>query len=172
MEYDMRLNRSQIVTILKRLLGLCAVVLLSGCASIGGEKDADPEVETNNLIESPATTPKESTGSSLEVSKEPVVNRGGSGQISPVQGNNRNVEGDIFGHFAASLKQGLERFLPETMPALNWDRISTAVGGIVVLSLIYGLAFGLGRLPLRRRSPGLRGRGRHSGEQSGGSADQ
>jgi hypothetical protein len=152
------------------LLSFCAVVLLSGCASMGGEKDAEPGMDSSEQIESSATASEDSAGSRLEGGEDPVVNTGGSG--APVQGNNRNREDDIFQNIAASVKQGLERFLPKTISAINWDRISTAVGGIVVLSLIYGLAFGLGRLPSRRRSTGLGRSGRHTGKQSGGPVTQ
>jgi len=168
----MKLNRSLMITILMVALAICTGILMSGCASIGDGKDAKPELESPGRIDNQTTALKETSGSSPEVRKEPVVNTGGSGEKPQVQEASLNAEKDMFMHNATYLKQALDRILHTTLPEMNWNRIATVLAGILVISLIYGLAFGLGRLPLRRRGSGRRGSGRQTGEHAGGSVLQ
>lgn len=168
----MKLNRSLMITILMVALAICTGILMSGCASIGDGKDAKPELESPGRIDNQTTALKETSGSSPEVRKEPVVNTGGSGEKPQVQEASLNAEKDMFMHNATYLKQALDRILHTTLPEMNWNRIATVLAGILVISLIYGLAFGLGRLPLRRRGSGRRGGGRQTGEHAGGSVLQ
>lgn len=168
----MKLNRSLMITILTVVLAICTGILLSGCASIGDGKNAGPEMESPRRIDKLSTALKETSGSSPEVRKEPVVNTGGSGEKLHVQAANLNADEDMFKHNAMYLKQALDRILPTTLPEMNWNRITTVLAGILVISLIYGLAFGLGRLPLRRRGAGRRGGGRQTGEHARGSVPQ
>ena len=157
------------IAILIVVLAICTGILLSGCASVGDGKDAGPEMKSPRRIDKLSTALKETSGSSPEVRKEPVVNTGGSGEKPQVQEASLNAEKDMFMHNATYLKQALDRILHTTLPEMNWNRIATVLAGILVISLIYGLAFGLGRLPLRRRGSGRRGSGRQTGEHAGGS---
>ena len=155
----MKLNRSLMITILMVALAICTGILMSGCASIGDGKDAGPEMESPRRIDKLSTALKETSGSSPEVRKEPVVNTGGSVEKPQVQAANLNAGEDMSMHYASYLKQALDRILPTTLPEMNWNRITTVLAGILMLSMIYGLAFGLARLPLRRRGAGRRGGG-------------
>jgi uncharacterized protein YceK len=168
----MKLNRSLMITILMVVLAICTGILLSGCASIGDGKDAGQEIESPRRIDNQTTALKETSGSSPEVRKEPVVNTGGSGEKPHVQEASLKADEDIFKHNATYLKQGLDRILATTLPEMNWNRISTVLAGILMISMIYGLAFGLGRLSLRRRGAGRRGGGRETGEHARGPVPQ
>jgi uncharacterized protein YceK len=168
----MKLNRYLIITILMVVLAICTGILLSGCASIGGRKDAGPEMESTQRIDKQSTAVEETSGSNPEVRKEPVVNTGGSGEKPHVQEVSLKADEGRFELNASYLLQGLDRILPKTLTEMNWNRIGTALGGIVAMSLIYGLAFGLARLPLRRRGAGRRGGGRQTGEHARGSVPQ
>ena len=153
----MELNRSLMITILLVVLAICTGIVLSGCASIGkGKEDAGPAAESPQRIENQSTAVEETSGSSAEVRMEPVVYTGGSGGKTNVQAVSRNTDKDVFTDGATSLKQALERILPTTLPEMNWNRIGTVLAGILFLSMIYGLAFGIGRLSARRRDAGRR----------------
>jgi len=168
----MKLNRSLMIAILIVVLAICTGILLSGCASVGDGKDAGPEMKSPRRIDKLSTALKETSGSSPEVRKEPVVNTGGSGEKPHAQAANLNADEDMFKHNTTYLMQALDRILPETLLEMNWNRIATVLSGILVISMIYGLAFGLGRLPARRRGTGRRGSGRHTGEHARGSVLQ
>jgi uncharacterized protein YceK len=168
----MKLNRSLMITILMVVLAICTGILLSGCASIDNGKDAGQEMESPQRIDNQTTALKETSGSSTEVRKEPVVNTGGSGDKPHVQAANINADEDMFKYNAMYLKQALDRILSTSLPEMNWNRIATVLAGILFMSMIYGLAFGLGRLPARRRSAGRRGGSRQAGEHARGSVPQ
>jgi uncharacterized protein YceK len=162
----MKLNRSLMITILMIVLAICTGILLSGCASLRGGKDAEPEMESPQRIDKQSTAVEETSGGSPEVRKGPVVSTGGSGEKPPAQKASLKVDEDRIRINASYLLQGLDRILPETLPDINWNRIGTALGGILAMSLIYGLAFALARLPLRRRSAGRSGGGQQTGEHA------
>ncbi len=168
----MKLNRSIMITILTVVLAICTGILLSGCASIGDGKDAGPKQESSRRIDDRGTALKETSGSSPEVQKVPVVDTGVSGEKPRVQAANLNTDKDMFKHYATYLKRGLERILPGTLPEINWNGIVAALAGILVISIIYGLAFVLGRLPVHRRGAGRPGGGRQTGEHARGSVSQ
>jgi uncharacterized protein YceK len=155
----MKLNQSQLITILMVVLAICTGILLSGCASIGDGKDAGPKMESPQQIDKQSTAVEETSASSPEVRKEPVVNTGvntaGSGEKSYVQQASLKGDEDGFEHTATYLMQALERILPATLPEMNWNRIATVLVGILVILMIYGLAFGLARLarPQAERRP-------------------
>jgi hypothetical protein len=135
-------------------------VLLSGCASLGDGKNAGSETESQGQTDNPGTPLETTSGNNPETRTEPVVNTGGSGEQQPVQAANLNANKDMFKYNAMYLKQALDRILPTTLSEMNWDRITTVLAGLLVISMIYGLAFGLGRLPLRRRGADPREGGR------------
>lgn len=158
----MKLNRSLMITVPLVVLAICTGILLSSCASIGDGKDAGPEEESPQRIDNQTTALKESSGSSSEVRKDPVVNTvntSGSVEKPHAQEASLNADKGVFKNNAMYLKQALDRIFPGTLPELNWNRIGTVLAGLLVISMIYGLAFGLGRLPLRRRGVGRRGEG-------------
>jgi len=161
------------ITILMVVLAICTGILLSGCASIGDGKDAGPEMESPQRIDKLNTAPKETSGSCpAEVPKEPVVNTGGSGEDPPVQEASLKADEDMFKHNAAYLKQALGRIFSTTLPEMNWNRIATVLAGILMISMIYGLAFWLGRLPHRGRGDSRRGGAQQTGENARGSVLQ
>jgi hypothetical protein len=133
----MKLRRSLLISILMVVLAICTGILLSGCASTGHGKDAEPEMESPRGIDKPSTAFEETSGSSLGVQTEPVVNTGVSGEKPQVQKASLKADEDRSKHNATSLKQGLERILPGSLSELDWNRIVTALGGIVAMSLIW-----------------------------------
>jgi hypothetical protein len=140
------------VTVLMILLALGTGILLSGCASINKRKDAEPETESPGQVEQQSATGEEARGSSPEVLGEPVVYTGSSGVKPYIQSDSRNTDEGSSTHNSAYLLNALDRILHGRLPELNWNRIFTILGGVLVMSMIYGLAFALGRLPARRRS--------------------
>ncbi|UCF97610.1 MAG: hypothetical protein JSV89_20925 [Spirochaetaceae bacterium] len=165
----MKLNRFIMIAILTVVLAICTGILLSGCASIGDGKDAEPKQETSRQIDNRSTAPTQASGSNPAVQKKPVVYTGGSGEKPHVQAANPSADKEKFMLNATYLKQALDRILPATLPEMNWNRVATVLAGILVISMIYGLAFGLGRLPARRRGAGRRGGGQQTGEHAKGS---
>jgi uncharacterized protein YceK len=147
------------ITIFMVALAICTGILMSGCASIGDGKDAGTELESPGRIDNQTTALEETSGSSPEVRKEPVVYTGGSVEKPHVQETSLEAGEDMSKHYASYLKQALDRILPTTLPEMNWNRIATVLAGILMLSMIYGLAFGLARLPLRRPGASRRGGG-------------
>jgi hypothetical protein len=166
-EYYMKLKRSLMITILMVVLAICTGILLSGCASIGDGKDAGPKQESPPRIDNQSTSVAEASGSSPEVRKNPVVNTGGSGEKANLQTTSLNADKGTFEHNAAYLKQALDRILSTRLPEMNWNRIATVLVGLLMISMIYGLAFGLARLPARKRGADRRGGGRQTAEQAG-----
>jgi hypothetical protein len=162
----MKPNRFLTIRLLVVVLTIGAGILLGGCASIGDKKEAGPEgkqagaeMESPRRIDKSGTAVKETSGSSPEVRKELVANKSRSGEKPRVQEASLKADENRFKHYTAYLKQGLDRIFPKTLPDIDWNGIVTALGGIVAMSLIYGLAFGLARLPHRRRSAGPRAGG-------------
>jgi hypothetical protein len=154
----MKLNRSSMIAFLVVVPALCTAILLSGCASTGRGKDTAPEQESSqqveeesSAVETESTAVAEAEDSSPEVRQEPVVYTGGAEEkpqareAAPVSGEDR------FQQYATSIKEALDRLLPGVVPEMNWNRIATVLVGMLVLLMIYGLAFWLGRRPLRSR---------------------
>jgi uncharacterized protein YceK len=162
----MKLNRSLMMTILIVVLAICTGVLLSGCASTGDGKDADPEMESPERIDTRSTAVEQTSASSPEVRTEPVVSTGGSNEAPHVQKASLKADTDGFKYNAAYLKQALDRILPVTLPQMNWNRIATVLVGMLFILMIYGLAFGLARLPARRRGARRSEGGRQTGEHA------
>jgi hypothetical protein len=168
----MKLNRSLTVIVLLVVLAACTSVLISGCATTGDGKDAEPETESLGQVDKQSTAAERTSGSNPEVKKQPVAYAGGSEQKQHVQDASIPAEGVGYQQYAASVRQALDRILPEALSGLNWNRIITILVGLLMLSMIYGLAFALGRLPARRRGVGSRGGGRQTMEQAEGSVPQ
>jgi hypothetical protein len=144
-------------TVFLIICGILTGILLIGCASINSGKDTESEPESTQRIDNLSTASKDTSGSSSAVRKEPDTSAGGSGGKQIVPATESNVVNNMLKHNAAYLKQALDRILPETMSELNWNRIATVFTGILVIAMIYGLAFGLGRLSIRRRGAASRG---------------
>jgi len=166
----MKLNRYLMITMVMVVLAICT--LLSGCASIGNGKEAGAKQESSQQIDNQSTAVEEEDGTSPEVRKEPVVNTEVSGEKPHIQAANLNADNVMFKHNAIYLKQALDRILSTTLPELNWNRIATVLAGILVILMIYGLAFGLARLPLRGQGAGRRGGSGQTGEHARGSVPQ
>jgi hypothetical protein len=162
----MKRKRSTMIAIITVVLTICTAILLSGCASTGGGKGAGRKQESA-LQNDQKTALKETGASSSEVQKKPVAYKGASGKTARTQAASLNIAKDRLKHYVTSLKQGLERLLPGTLREIKWNGIIAVLAGIVVISMIYGLAFGLGRLPARRRGAGRPAGGRQFGEQAG-----
>jgi uncharacterized protein YceK len=170
--YCMKLNRSLMITILIVVLAICTGILLSGCASIGDGKDAGPKQESSERSGKQSTSVAEASGSSPEVRKDPVVNTSGSGEKAHFQTVGFNADKGMFEHNAAYLKRALDRIRSTTLPDLNWNRIATVLVGLLFISMIYGLAFGLARLPARRRGAVRGSGGRQTVQPAGESLPQ
>ena len=168
----MKHNRSKIATILVIVLVICTGILLNGCASTGGGKNAESKQEPTVRSDSENTAATEASGSSPEVQKVHVVNTGFSGEKPPVQAADIDSGKDRFKDYSAYLGEVLERILPASLPDINWNRIATVLTGMLMISMIYGLAFGLARLPLRRQGAGRHAEGRQTGQHAGGSVSQ
>jgi hypothetical protein len=168
----MKQNRSKVTTILVIVLVICTGILLNGCASTGGGKNAEPKQEPTGRSDNRNTVATEASGSSPEVQEVHVVNTGVSGEKPPVQAANIDSGKDRFKDYAAYLGEVLERILPASLPDINWNRIATVLTGMLMILMIYGLAFGLGRLPLRRQDTGRHAKGRQTGQHAGGSVSQ
>ena len=155
----MKPKRSLTITVLIVMLAIITGVVLNGCASIGKGKDADPQIESQGPMENQSAAVEQtgatSPGARTETVafKSPAANTGSSNEAANAQarkaGSGTDEEG--FRLNAAYLKQALERILPEKLPELNWTRIATILVGVLFILMIYGLAFGLARLPARRR---------------------
>lgn len=168
----MKQNRSVMITILVIVLVICTGILLNGCASTGGGKDAEPKQEPAGRSDNRNTAATEASGSSPEVQKVHAVNTGVSGEKPPVQAANIDAGKDRFKDYAAYLGEVLERILPGSLSDMNWNRIATILTGMLMIFMIYGLAFGLGRLPLRRQGAGRHAEGGQTGQHAGGSVSQ
>ena len=155
----MKPNQSRMITILVVALVVYTGLLLSGCASIGDEKEAGAEMESSGKTEQQSAAGEEAGGSPPELRTESVANTAGSGEKHRVSDDSVDAGGERSTNSAAYLLEALERILPGTLPELNWNRIATVVVGLLIIAMIYGLAFALGRLPARRRSAAGRGGG-------------
>jgi hypothetical protein len=165
----MKLKQSLTFTALMIVLATCTIILFSGCASMGKGKDTEPDTETAGQIDKQSTAAEQTGGRSPEVEKQPVAYTGGSAQKQHVQDAGIKAEEDGFQQYAASIKQALDRILPGTLSELNWNRIATILVGLLMLFMIYGLAFTLGRLPARKRgaaSPRVGGQTMGKAEES------
>jgi len=162
----MKLNRSLRIIFLAAVIAVCTGILLNGCASIGKGKEDGPSQESSSRVDKQGTSVAEAGGSSSEARKDPVVNTAASGEKAAVQTAGLATDKGIFEQNAAFLKQALERIRSTKLPDLNWNRIATVAVGLLMMLMIYGLAFGLARLPARRRgAPG--GGGAQAMEQAG-----
>jgi len=170
--YCMKLNRSLMITILMVVLAICAGILLNGCASIGDGKNAGEKPAASRRIENENAAVVETSESSAEVREEPIVNTGVSEKEAFVQEVSLKADETRLQHSAASLKEAIDHLLSTKLPEANWNRIATVLVGILIMSMIYGLAFALGRLPLRGQGAGRRGGGRQTREHAGASASR
>jgi uncharacterized protein YceK len=168
----MKVNRSLTLIVLLVVVAMCIGILLSGCASMGKGKDAGPEAESSGQTGKQSAAAQQTSGISPEVRKEPVAYKGGSERQEYGQGAGITAEKDGFKHYAASVKQALDRILPEKLTELNWNRIGTVLVGLLVLSMIYGLGFALGRLPARKKGAVRRSGAPQTMEHAGGSVPQ
>ncbi len=158
-EYFMKPNRSRITTIPMVILAIFMGVLLCSCATTGDGKVAEPDAESPDQIENQSAAVEEASSNNPETLENPVVNTAGSGDTPPVQATSLKDGEDVIRHSPAYLLQALERILPGPLPELNWNRFTTVVVGLLMIAMIYGLAFALGRLPARRRGVASRGGG-------------
>lgn len=166
----MKLNRSLRIIFLTVVLVLCTGILLNGCASVGKGKEAGPNQESSSQTGNKGTSAAEAGGSSSEAQKNPIVNTGGSGEKGSVQTAGLTADKGIFQRNAAFLKQAMDRIRSTKLPDMNWNRIATVAVGLLMMLMIYGLAFGLARLPARRRGAGRPGGRTQAVEQAGESA--
>jgi hypothetical protein len=155
----MKLNRYRITTIPMVVLAIFIGVLLCSCATTGDGKVAEPDTESPDQTENQSAAVEEASGTNPETLENPVVNTAGSGDTPPVSKASPKNGEDGIRHSAAYLLQALERILPGPLPDLNWNRFTTVVVGLLIIAMIYGLAFALGRLPARRRGVASRGGG-------------
>jgi hypothetical protein len=150
----MKPNRSHTFRILLVVVTVCIGLLLSGCASTGKGKEDGAEPESEQQAAEQEAAVQESGESTTEAGQQTVVSTGGS-RDNPRGRGSGTVAGDgRFQQYTASVKQALDRILPQKLAEWNWRRISTVVVGLLMMSMIYGGAFALGRLPLRRRRTG------------------
>jgi|GEM_PF-3410131 len=163
----MKPKRSLLIAILAVAVAVGTCILLNGCASVGDAKDDAPKEESSQRTDEQASAVEEASQSSSEARQKPVATTAGSGGEQPDQELGSTAEEDLFRSFAASLSQALDRILPGTLSKMNWNRIATVLVGLLMMAMIYGLAFALARLPLRGRAAGSRGGGGQTGEQAG-----
>jgi outer membrane murein-binding lipoprotein Lpp len=147
-------NQSRSIRILILVLVIFTGLLLSGCASTGKGKEAGSEPESDQQGAEQEAAVQEPGGSSAEADQQTVVYAGGSKENPQRRGSGIGAGEGGFQRYAASIRQALGRIVPEQMAEWNWRRISTVVVGLLMMSMIYGLAFALGRLPLRRGRAG------------------
>jgi hypothetical protein len=152
----MKQNRIGLAFIPMVVLAVYAGILVGGCASTGQAKQAGSEVGSLRPIDEPSTAPEVTSGSSPEKHEEPVVNTVGSGEKPQAQKAILKGDADRSKKDTVPVRKGADRVLFGRLSNLNWDRIVPVLGGIAVMSLIWGLAFWLARMPLRRRRAGLR----------------
>jgi uncharacterized protein YceK len=162
----MKPNRSAMIAVLAAVLALCIAILLSGCASTGGRKEAAPKQESSQSSGTGATAAKQTGGSGAVSQQAQAVKASFSGGTRRAQAPGRETDSGVLSHYAANIKQGLARILPGALPGIDWNKALTVITGIVVISLIYGLGFGIGRLPARRRGAGRLGRGGQKGQRA------
>lgn len=148
----MKLSRSLPLRIL--LFVVCTGLLLSGCASTGKGKEDGAEPESEQQAAEQEAAVQESGESTTEAGPQTVAGTRGSGENPQGRTAGAAAEDARFQQYAASVKQALDRILPEQLAEWNWRRISTVVVGLLMMSMIYGTAFALGRLPLRRGRAG------------------
>lgn len=182
----MKRNRSFLITILTVVLAMCSGILLNGCASTGGGKDAELEMQSPGTtgggteasgleaqasprIDTVTSVVKDTSMGSSPVRKQPVVHTGGSGlsgQEPQAQSAGLKADENRLEHLAMYFQQRLERILPKALQDADWNQIASVLGGLVVVSLIWALAFWLARLPRRRRRVGRYEGGRQIGEHA------
>jgi len=144
-------------------LAVCAVILLGGCASTGGGKDAGREPEAPSQVEQPRAARSAAGPSSLEARKPPVA-AAVSGQKPPAGKAVPKAAAGKAQQPAASAEGGVGRWLADALRNIRWNRVVSVVGGLLAMALIWGLAFWLARLPRRRREVVRRPRSRPIGE--------
>jgi hypothetical protein len=171
-EYSMKTNRPLTIKIATVALALLTGFILIGCASIGEGKADAQEEESSQQIDEQESAVAESNGSSAEAGQEIAVSAGISGDESQVQEARHKAGESWFQPLTASLAQALGRIFPNTLSGMNWNRIATVLVGLLIMSMIYGLAFAIGRLPLRRRRAEVGGGGRNSGGPAGDTVPQ
>jgi hypothetical protein len=145
----MKGNRYRTIAVTIVVLALCTGLILGGCASTGKGKEVVSEEGSPQQATGQTTAAGQTSGSNGQVRTETVAFTGGAAGNASVPGTGETAGQRGVQRFATSLVQGVERLFSRELPELNWNRIGTILGGIVALSLVYGLAFGLARLPMR-----------------------
>jgi hypothetical protein len=140
--------------------------LMNGCASVGDAKEQGQEEAVSTQTEETGAEAQQANESKTEVSQQPKAKSVVDGGSRSVPEAGPKTETGGFQQYAASVKEALSRFLPKKLSELNWYRIATIVVGIVMMGLIYGLAFALARLPQRKRTGSLRGVGPQVSKQA------
>lgn len=159
----MKRNRFLMLIWLLVALGLAAAVLLSGCASTGRGKDAEPEAKapiqdpSSQDASSPSITAAagpavaQKTASAPPARTEPVAANRGASATPKVQPASSEPGQEAPEPLAVRLKQTLARLFPNGLAGSNWNRIVTVVIGIGLMALVWGFAFWLARLPARSK---------------------
>ena len=168
----MKPNRPLMIAILTVVVAVGTCILLNGCASTGDGKTTEPKEESSQQIDKQGSVVEEVSKSSSEARQEPVATTGSSGEKQHGQELGRTADEDLLRSFAASLSQALDRILPGTLSEMNWNRIATILVGILMMAMVYGLAFVLARWPLRKRGAGSHGSGRRTGQGAGETISQ
>jgi hypothetical protein len=148
----METKRTLSFRILLVVVAVCLGLLLIGCASTGKGKEDGAESE-RQAAEQEAVV-QETSGSSAQADQQTVASAGGSKDNPQGRTAGAAAEDGRFQQYTASVKQALDRILPQKLTAWNWRRISTVLVGVLMMSMIYGTAFALGRLPLRKGRAG------------------
>ena len=124
---------------------LLTALPLAGCAATDTTATTPAEQEA---------AAQETSGSSARADQKTVAGTGGSVNKPQARTAGAAAGDGRFQQYTASVKQALDRILPQKLAAWNWRRISTVVVGLLMMSVIYGGAFALGRLPLRKGRAG------------------
>jgi len=136
----------------------------------GGPEASGLEAQASPRIDTVTSVLKDTSAGSSAVRKQPVVHAGGSGvsgQEPQAQSAGLKADENRLEHLAMFFQQRLERILPKALQDADWNQIASVLGGLVVVSLIWALAFWLARLPRRRRRVGRYEGGRPIGEHVG-----
>lgn len=173
----MKLHRFWMIALSMAVLVVCMGFLLNGCASIGKGKKAGSETESARQSDERSPALKETSGSSPAAEKKSAVETPAAPEqertVKKAVSKPATAAKSVTAAKPAKAPQGtaaskpVKKALPaaprhpgrpwtailaETLKNLNWNRITPILMGTGVLALIYGLAFGLGRMHLRRRS--------------------
>jgi hypothetical protein len=154
------IRRSVMIAVLTVLVAASTAILVMGCASLDEKKDAAAGAESGQ--ESSQTTAAVSGAGGSKAKALPVASTAGSPRNATAQQGGSKASGAASSRGKAGgdagstprtplLKNGVAGLLPKGLLEIDWDRAVPVVGGIIVLSLVWGGAFALARLPGRRR---------------------